>query len=356
MGNDNQTEVYETDTHIICLHITEDEKEKKKIYKINDIFSTALIQWIMTGLYCCGYKVIETLDEMMGFGNDVVAPLLYLVIYIVYLAGIVIVCNKVIGKERRGYESGALAALFEIHLLFNTVYYITLGILDTETIVWSLSVLVLTLYFGFSVSLADLFNARKQSDFWCCFIKSYCDAGITKLDILHIVAIDSVVLGASVFFYSRPIVLLAIAVFLLLLACAYDKRRKHQQELFAKNVAETISKFNHVLIWKAGMGTSIFEHLTEMLKQSETCVALEDRNTIYDCVIIISDLSKRKGYPLYLTELRQILKPNGLIIDPSIVRGKELRRKAGFSWLRIPNPEPIVLELEEYESLFVNWK
>lgn len=356
MGNDNQTEVYETDKHIISLHITEDEKEKEKNYRINDIFSTALIQLIMTGLYCCGYKVIEMLDEMMGFGNDVVAPLLYLVIYIVYLAGIVIACNKVIGKERRGYASGALAALFEIHLLFNAVYYIALGVLDSETIVWSLSVLVLTLYFGFSVSLADLFDARKQSDFWYCFIKSYCDAGITKLDILHIVLIDSVVLGASVFFYSRPIVLLAIIVFLLLLACAYDKRRKHQQELFGKKVTDIISKFNHVLIWKVGMGTSIFEHLTEMLKQSESCVALEDRTTVYDCVIIISDLPKRKGYPRYLTELRQILKPNGLIIDSAIVRRKKLRRKAGFSWLRIPTPEPIALKIEEYESIFVSWK
>ena len=301
------------------LYISDDMEFKEKSRKHSAILSTAFVQLLTTGIYFVIYKSIEIiLPEVIPESNIIIMVLL-LLLYVAYLAGIAFLYPKVMGKEEHIFSNEALAALFQIHLLFNAVYFFVLWITKSDDIAGTFVVTTLTLYIGFSV--------------------------------------DMCVVLVSAILCEHTCVLLAMGGAIIAFHLAYNKVRRVCQKKFSAFVSDKLSGIGNFLIWKSGRGVSILDSLKQALDISDNQIdtnGLPEQTCLYDCIVIINDYPNNGDYPRHVAEIKQLLKADGIIIDPAIFknhRGRLIFNRS-FSWLRIPNPAPLEASTAQYESIF----
>lgn len=339
------------------LYISDDMEFKEKSRKHSAILSTAFVQLLTTGIYFVIYKSIEIILPEVIPESDIIIMVLLLLLYVAYLAGIAFLYPKVMGKEEHIFSNEALAALFQIHLLFNAVYFFVLWITKSDDIAGTFVVSTLTLYIGFSISLSSVFGAKTKKDFIKCFTQSYCDVGLTKADLLTTAVVDMCVVLVSAILCDHTCVLLAIGGAIIAFHFAYDKVRRVCQKKFSAFVSDKLSGIGNFLIWKSGRGVSILDSLKQALDISDNQIdtnGLPEQTCLYDYIVIINDYPNNGDYPRHVAEIKQLLKADGIIIDPAIFknhRGRLIFNRS-FSWLRIPNPAPIEASIAQYESIF----
>ena len=93
----------------------------------------------------------------------------------------------------------------------------------------------------------------------------------------------------------------------------------------------------------------------EIQTQEKTANTDELPAHFYDLIIVVNTLHTRESYIKYLDKIEKTLKPNGLIVDPSILNFTK-SRSMFFSLLGIPNPFAKNYNLNQYKSIISDWK
>lgn len=329
------------------VYFADAEVGTKGIHRLSNSLDIFLIQAIVAFIYLFGQELATALFPNNGFMVSVVSLILYCIVLLVtaVLTRILIIPRKF------GFNKDSYPILFQVHLLCIALFFL----------LWkqyNAFVLMFTLYIGFAFCQADVIKCKSASEIISHLLKPCQEAQLSFSDCIKFCLLDFFILSGTFWVPEKEHIVFIAIIAALVIYYAMDGIRKKCTKAFCCSAFSKTQTNSRCLVWNIGHENVVYHQLLntmEIQTQEKTANTDELPAHFYDLIIVVNTLHTRESYIKYLDKIEKTLKPNGLIVDPSILNFTK-SRSMFFSLLGIPNPFAKNYNLNQYKSIISDWK
>lgn len=330
-----------------AVYLTDAEVGTKGIHRLSNSLDIFLIQAIVAFIYLFGQELAAALFPNNGFMVSVASLILYCIVLLITA----VLIRILIIPRKFGFNEDSYPILFQIHLLCIALFFL----------IWkqyNAFVLMFTLYIGFAFSQADVIKCKSASEIIQHLLKPCQKAQLSFSDCVKFCLLDFFILSGTFWASGKEHILFIVIIAALVIYYVMDGIRKKCTKNFCCSAFSKTQTNSRCLVWNIGHENVVYHQLLNTMKihtQEKSENTDELPTHFYDLIIVINTLHTRESYIKYLDRIEKTLKPNGLIVDPSILNFTK-SRSVFFSLLEIPNPFAKNYNLNQYKSIISNWK
>lgn len=329
------------------IYRTDEETGTKGIHKLGNSIDIFLIQSIIVFIYLGGQELATAI-----FPNDsLIISIVSLLSFVVVLLVTAVLTRILIVPRKYGFNVESYPVLFQIHLLCISIFFL----------IWkqfNSFILILTLYIGFSVSQSDLIQCKSVNGMFNHLLEPYRKAQVSFWDCIMFCLMDCLILSVSFLAPGKERILLMVIISILAFYYVIAGIRKKCTKDFCCAVFAKTRTNSKCLVWNIGHQNVVYHQLLKIVGLSSQDVAMdvsEPPMQFYDFIIVINTLHTKESYIRHLDKVEKMLKPNGMIVDPSILCFTK-QRSIFFTLLGIPNPFAKIYNLNQYKSIISDWR
>lgn len=329
----------------IGLYLTDREAGAGKIQKTGNSLDIFLVQALAVFLYLGGQNIANIIFP----GNSTLVSLASLCLYIILLITTAVFTKIVVVPRKYGFKEESYPAIFQIHLFCIFIFFL----------IWKdyySAILILTLFFGFAVSQADVIKYKTLSEMCSHFLEPYVEAKMSLPDFFLLFFMDCSILSISFLTPRNELFIICIILSLLGILLILSWIRTLLAKTFCTKAIGLISEKSKCMVWNIGHDNVVCRELQKALEFSidmKTTCKGEHVEHSYGTIIVVNTLSSKENCLSKLDELETLIMPNGFVIDPSISRLTKRRSKL-YVWFGIPNPFPQKYNLKQYKYIIRN--
>lgn len=324
------------------LYLTDEEVGVGKIPKLSNSLDIFLVQALAVFLYLGGQEIANTIFPE----NSTLITLVSFLLYIILLIITAIFTKIVVVPRKYGFQEKSYPAIFQIHLLCISIFFL----------IWKdfySAILVLTLFLGFAVSQADVIKYKTLPEMCSHFLEPYKEAKMSLSDCFLLFLMDCSILSISFLTPENEFFIICTILSLLGVLFILSWIRTLLAKAFCTKAMGLISANSKCIVWNIGHDNVVCRELQKALELSiegkTSCERLPTCHS-YGTAIVVNTLSDKEYFLSKLDELEEIIKPNGVVIDPSISRLTKRRSKL-YVWFGIPSPFPQKYNLKQYKYI-----